>query len=293
MGVAVDSSGNVYVADDINNHIQKFYGTGTFITQWGGYGNGNGKFANPYGVAVDSSGNVYVADIGNDLIQKFRKSGSGTTDVIADFYGSPTAGKAPLEVDFTNLSTGDIASYEWDFGDKSAKSSEENPTHTYSITGQYTVSLMVTGQDGTTDRKVMNSYITVANLADCPIKQTMSDQTLIETLHKLRDERFNGFYGSLLTIVFYKNAPEISCILSRNQALQKTFRQLITDNIGIAEELIATGSATLPEQNAQEIIAFLQDLGKEGSFGLKLYTAFVIKGIEYRFLMRGIGLEVE
>ncbi len=292
VGVAVDSSGNVYVTDTGNNRIQKFNGTGTFITQWGGSGNGNGTFNGPAGVAVDSSGNVYVADQSNNLIQKFKLS-SSDINVIADFYATPTAGKAPLKVNFTDLSTGDVASYAWDFGDESAKSTEKNPTHTYAGTGQYSVKLTIVGINGSTDIKIKEGYITVANLADCPIKQTMSDQTLIETLHKLRDERFNGFYGSLLTTVFYKNAPEISFILSRNQALQKTFKQLITDNIGIAEELIANGSATLPEQNAQEIIAFLQDLGKEGSFGLKLYTAFVIKGIEYRFLMRGIGLEVE
>ena len=34
-GVAVDSSGNIYVADQINNRIQKFSSSGTFLTKWG------------------------------------------------------------------------------------------------------------------------------------------------------------------------------------------------------------------------------------------------------------------
>ena len=34
-GVAVDTSGNVYVADSGNNRIQKFDSNGTYITQWG------------------------------------------------------------------------------------------------------------------------------------------------------------------------------------------------------------------------------------------------------------------
>jgi DNA-binding beta-propeller fold protein YncE len=75
-GVAVDSSGNVYVADTDNNRIQKFSSTGTFLGKWGFYGTGDGQFAYPEGVAVDSSGNVYVADEGNNRIQKFSSSGT-------------------------------------------------------------------------------------------------------------------------------------------------------------------------------------------------------------------------
>jgi tripartite motif-containing protein 71 len=87
-GVAVDSSGNVYVADTGNDRIQKFSGNGTFISRWGISCTSypiqdlpcqnplNGDFNSPNGIAVDSSGNVYVADTGNDRIQKF--SGNGT-----------------------------------------------------------------------------------------------------------------------------------------------------------------------------------------------------------------------
>jgi len=78
-GVAVDSSGNVYVADFGNNRIQKFDSNGGFITKWGSYGNGDGWFGNPYGVAVDSSGNVYAADSGNSRIQKFDSNGGFIT----------------------------------------------------------------------------------------------------------------------------------------------------------------------------------------------------------------------
>jgi tripartite motif-containing protein 71 len=69
--VAVDSSDNVYVADAINDRIQKFDSEGTFITKWGSRGTEDGQFDRPSGVAVDSSGNVYVADAFNHRIQKF------------------------------------------------------------------------------------------------------------------------------------------------------------------------------------------------------------------------------
>jgi DNA-binding beta-propeller fold protein YncE len=77
--VAVDGSGNVYVADTDNHRLQKFTGDGQYITQWGGYGSGNGQFARPHGIALDSHGNVYVADRENNRIQKFTNMGNYIT----------------------------------------------------------------------------------------------------------------------------------------------------------------------------------------------------------------------
>jgi DNA-binding beta-propeller fold protein YncE len=78
-GVAVDASGNVYVADQGNCRIQKFTSDGAYVTQWGTLGSGDGQFRYPYGVAVDASGNVCVADYVNHRIQKFTSSGSYLT----------------------------------------------------------------------------------------------------------------------------------------------------------------------------------------------------------------------
>ena len=75
-GVAVDATGNVYVAESGNNRIQKFTSVGAYVTKWGSTGTGNGQFGNPTGVAVDSSGCVYVADYSNERIQKFTSAGT-------------------------------------------------------------------------------------------------------------------------------------------------------------------------------------------------------------------------
>lgn len=75
LDVAVDSSGNVYVADAGNNRIQKFTSSGNYVTQWGSRGDGDGQFGNLEGIAVDSSGNVYVSESANSRIQKFTSSG--------------------------------------------------------------------------------------------------------------------------------------------------------------------------------------------------------------------------
>ncbi len=65
----------------------------------------------------------------------------------ADFDATPRAGDAPLDVVFTDLTTGDVSSWSWDFGDGGA-SSAQHPSHTYETPGTYTVSLTATGEGG-------------------------------------------------------------------------------------------------------------------------------------------------
>jgi len=78
---------------------------------------------------------------------------------VADFSASPTSGKLPLSVVFANTSTGNITSITWDFGDGSTSTSE-NPTHTYSSAGSYTVQLTVSGPGGS-DTETKTDYISI------------------------------------------------------------------------------------------------------------------------------------
>jgi len=75
-GVAVAQSGDVYISDDNNNRICRFDANGTFISQWGSTGSGNGQFDWVHDIAVDAAGNVYAADSNNYRIQKFDFSGT-------------------------------------------------------------------------------------------------------------------------------------------------------------------------------------------------------------------------
>jgi DNA-binding beta-propeller fold protein YncE len=70
-GVAIDASGNVYVAETINHRVQVFSGSGVYLTQFGSLGSGSGQFSQPTDVAVDVNGNIYVADHNNHRIQVF------------------------------------------------------------------------------------------------------------------------------------------------------------------------------------------------------------------------------
>ena len=66
---------------------------------------------------------------------------------VAAFSASPTSGPAPLTVTFSNTSTGNPTAWAWDFGD-GAKSTDQNPVHTYEKVGEYTATLTVTDQKG-------------------------------------------------------------------------------------------------------------------------------------------------
>jgi DNA-binding beta-propeller fold protein YncE len=71
-GLVADGQGNVYVADNGNNRIQKFTSSGGYLGQWN---LGISQF--PYGMALDGAGNVYVTDVAmnNNSILKFNSSG--------------------------------------------------------------------------------------------------------------------------------------------------------------------------------------------------------------------------
>lgn len=77
--VAVDTSGNVYVADQLSYVVQKFTASGTFETQWGSFGAGKGQFGPIGGIATDSAGDVYVVDSSHDRIEKFNAEGAFIT----------------------------------------------------------------------------------------------------------------------------------------------------------------------------------------------------------------------
>jgi sugar lactone lactonase YvrE len=122
-GVAVDSTGNIYIADALNNRIRKVDASGNITTYVGTAGNagfsGDGgpaasasinlvSTAVHSGIAVDKQGNLYIADTGNNCIRKVTASGlistiagmGGTAAGLSGDGGAATSAKlaAPLGV---------------------------------------------------------------------------------------------------------------------------------------------------------------------------------------------------
>lgn len=100
-GIAVDSIGNLYVTDSVNNNVRKITSAGMVSTLAGaaevpGSIDGSGaqaRFYGPRGLAADSQGNVYVADAENNNVRRISPAGVVSTLAgKAGFFGS-TDGK--------------------------------------------------------------------------------------------------------------------------------------------------------------------------------------------------------
>lgn len=74
-GIAVDASGNIFVADTNNARVQKFDPSGKYLSSFGERGNAAGQFEEPNGVAVDAAGSIYVTDAKNHKLLRLKADG--------------------------------------------------------------------------------------------------------------------------------------------------------------------------------------------------------------------------
>ena len=123
----------------------------------------NGAGARLVSAGTPDAGVVSTNPRGAKVILEPMNAMAGNGAPVADFSADPLTGRAPLEVQFTDLSTSGlytIDSWSWEFGDASPVSSEQNPKHTYDSPGTYNVTLTVSTTGGLV-LKIRNSYISV------------------------------------------------------------------------------------------------------------------------------------
>jgi YVTN family beta-propeller protein len=157
--IGVDAYGDsrILVADTGHHKVKVLDGDGNILVEHTAPNDGHsGPFDSPRGVlGVCASGDIVVADTGNRRVATI----AGVLPPLADFDASPTAGVAPLTVDFTDTTCGQDYDRLWVLGD-GVTSTLPGPTHTYLLPGVYTVSLTASGPGGS-DTVTRTRYIRV------------------------------------------------------------------------------------------------------------------------------------
>ena len=115
----------------------------------------------------------------NGIIHHLQVDDYGNLNLVshtapdAGFIGNLTTGIPPFSVAFTDTSTNNPISWQWDFGDGNS-STLQNPVHEYTTLGVYTVTLIVSNSYGT-DSDVQVNYINVVDGIPCPGTPTVTD----------------------------------------------------------------------------------------------------------------------
>jgi gliding motility-associated-like protein len=134
------------------------------------FGNGSQSTQQNPGTVYTTSGNYAVTlKVTNDkgcfaVLTKpaYIKIAGG---VVADFtHTLPTTCRTPVNISFTNNSSGPgTLTYAWDFGD-GGRATTQNPTHTYTTPGNYTVSMAITSSNGCSDTLKKTGAIKIDNI---------------------------------------------------------------------------------------------------------------------------------
>lgn len=161
MGKSVDiQTENIYSSP---NPLTYTYNSSTYTSYLGNYWqnyaavdeDGNGVGDTPYNSGKISDNYPLVVSSTN-----YENTPPSPT-VAAAFTATPISGTVPLTVNFTDQSTGNPASWAWDFdNDGTVDSTDQNPTYVYSTVGTYSVKLTVTNAVGN-DEEVKTDYIVV------------------------------------------------------------------------------------------------------------------------------------
>jgi|GEM_PF-1408663 len=127
----------------------------------------------------------------------------------------------------------------------------------------------------------------------CPLALSLNNKQQLDTLRKLRDTWLKNSSSKNLISLYYTNAPEVSRILANNHGLNERLGALVRANMKNVEQLLLKGRVTINNQVIDNVTAYLKKLKEQGSPKLQIDINSVIKGVEERYLLNGIGVSVE
>ena len=160
---------------------------------------------------------------------------------LAIFTGTPTSGLVPLTVGFTNVSSGIITNWVWNFGDGRiiTNSTAVNVTNTYVSPGSFTVSLTVNGPSGSTTNRISN-YITVTNLPPLTVADVYTVAENTTNTFSVTTNDVVRAAGGYLTIVSLSATNGLASVVNgtnivfapTNGLATGTVGYTVTDNVG-------------------------------------------------------------
>ncbi|MBL4596536.1 MAG: fibronectin type III domain-containing protein, partial [Robiginitomaculum sp.] len=104
-GIAIDSAGNIWVADTKAHQIEKFDSLGNHLLTFGSQGSDDTQFRQPYALAIDSFDNVWIADTNNDRIVAYDSSGNFLTKYGAKNSDTGFKDNGPRGIAFDSASS--------------------------------------------------------------------------------------------------------------------------------------------------------------------------------------------
>ncbi|HEX6547602.1 MAG TPA: PKD domain-containing protein [Candidatus Dormibacteraeota bacterium] len=174
---------------------------------------------------------------------------SSYAPIVVTANGTPTTGAAPLGTSFTSSATGGNGgpyTYSWDFGDGSAASTLQNPTHTYTTGGSYIATVTVTDSVGNTGTGTVNVSPISATLSASPSRGNFP---LPVTLNA-SGSGGSGTYSSYAFNFGDGSAPVSGSAASVNHTYSAhgtyTASVTVTDSLGASASATTTVTVTIP-----------------------------------------------